>query len=126
MQNQSPTIGLPFLMHEASIPGACLEAGAADIVVLVGEEGDVSEFQSVEVGLVVVDSFSARLPIAFVLHGARERLIRANGLSKICSKPCTHSLDRLVVHVSDLLGSALILTVLLLLLFLPQEIFLQS
>lgn len=48
-------------------------------MVLVGEEGDVSEFQSVEVGLVVVDSFSARLPIAFVLHGARERLIGANG-----------------------------------------------
>lgn len=87
VQNCSPTIGLPFLMHETPTPGACLEAGAADVVVLVGEEGEVSHFESVEVGLVVVGGDSARLVIAFVLHGARKRRIRANGQSKICSKP---------------------------------------
>lgn len=38
-------------------------------MVLVGEEGDLSQFESMEVGLVVVDSVSARLVTAFMLHG---------------------------------------------------------
>lgn len=125
MQNGSPAIGLPFLVHEASAPGACLEAGAADVVVLVGQEGDVSQFESVEVGLVVLDRVSARLAVAFVLHGAGQRWIRANGQIEICSEPCTHSLNGFVAHVSDLLATVLVLTVLLLLLFLLQEIVLQ-
>lgn len=94
-------------------------------MVLVGEEGDVSQLESVEVGLVVVDSFSGRLPIGFVLHGARRRRIGANWQREIRSKSCTDSLNRFVAHVSDLLGAVLVLAVLLLLLFLLQEIFLQ-
>lgn len=93
-------------------------------MVLVGEEGGVSGFESVEVGLVV--SVSASRAIAFVLHGSRQRRIRVDGQGEICPEPCTHSLNRFVVHVPDfLLGNVLTLTVLLLLLFLLQEIFLQ-
>lgn len=103
-----------------------MEAGATDTVVLMGEEGDMSQFESMEVRLLVVCSVCAGLLTAFTLHGARQSNIRENRQSEICSKSCTNSLNRFVVHVSDFLGAVLILAVLLLLLFLLQEIFLQS
>lgn len=110
-------------MHEASIGGAGREAGATDTVVLVGEKGHVSQFESVEVRLLVVSSICVGLLMAFTLHGAGRRRIGANGLSEICC--CTNGLDCFVAHESDFLGAVLILAVLLLLLLLLQEVFLQ-
>lgn len=93
-------------------------------MVLVGEEGDVSQFEMMEVGLAVV---SGRLTTAFVLHAGRRRGIRVNGQNEIRLKPRTYSLNGLVVHVSNLLDTVLVLAVLLLLLllFLLQDVFLQ-
>lgn len=81
-------------------------------MVLVGEKRAVFQFNSVTVGLVVIGLFSA-----FSLHRSRKR-----GIS---SKAGTNGLNSFVVDVSNFSGTALILTVLLLFLFLLQEIFFQ-
>lgn len=81
-------------------------------MVLVGEKRAVFQFNSVTVGLVVIGLFSA-----FSLHRSRKR-----GIS---SKADTNGLNSFVVDVSNFSGTALILTVLLLFLFLLQEIFFQ-
>lgn len=127
VQDRPPAVGLTLLVHEASIAGARLEAGAADVVVLVGEEGYTSQFEGVEVGQVVLDGVSASLvSIRFVLHRTGQRRLGTDAWqSEVSSEPCTYSLHRFVVHVPDLLRTVLLLTVLLLLLFLLQEIFLQ-
>lgn len=109
VQDRAAAVGLLLLMHETPKAGARLEAGAADGVVLVGEERAVFQFQA---GSVAVARFSA-----FGLHSSRKREIR-------CQAP-TNSLDRLVVDVPNFSGAVLILTVLLLFLFLLQEVFLQ-
>ena len=120
VQDGSPAVGLALLVHEASVPGARLQGGAADVVVLVGQEGDVTQFESVEVGLVVGDGVSARLPMALALHRAGPRRFRTDRQAEIGS----HGLNCFVVRVPDLLGSVLFL-MLLLLLPLLQEILLQ-
>lgn len=74
-----------------------------------GEERAAFQFQA---GSVVIARFSA-----FALHSSSKREIR-------CQAP-TNGLDRLVVDMPNFSGAALNLTVLLLFLFLLQEVFLQ-
>lgn len=82
-------------------------------MVLVGEKRAAFQFKSVKVGLVVIAHFSA-----FSLQ-----IIWADGQREISSKADTNSLNSFVVDVSDFSGTALIFTVLLIFLFLLQEIF---
>lgn len=127
VQNRCPAIGLPLLMHEAPVPGARLQAGAADVVVLVGKEGGVPHFRSAEVGVVVVVLIGAghRLAVPLLLHTARQGGVRAGREVEICTQPCRHSLNLLVAHAPDLSAAVFILTVPLLL-FLLQEVFLEG
>lgn len=90
-------------------------------MVLVGEKRAVFQFRSVKVGLVVNGHFSA-----FSLHSSRKReMVWADGQRGISSKAATNSLNSFVVDVSSFSGAALILSVLLLFLFLLQEILFQ-
>lgn len=126
MQNSPPSVGLPLLVHEAPIPGTCLEAGASYVVVLMGVEGGMAQFESTEVGRAAVDSVTVKMAAAFLLYGGRQRRIGTNGYFEVGSKPYAHSLDCFGVHVSDLLNNIIILAMpFLLLLLLLQEILLQ-
>lgn len=79
-------------------------------MVLVGEKRAAFQFQSAQAGSLVIAGFSA-----FRLPSSRKREISS----------ATNSLSRLAVDVSNFFGAALILTVLLLFLFLLQEILFQ-
>lgn len=111
VQDRAAAVGLPLLVHEASQPGARLEAGAADGMVLVGEKRAVFQFAGGKVGMEMMAL------LAFRLHGGRRR--------EISSEAATDGLDSFVVDASNVPGAALIPTMLLLFLFLLQEVFLQ-
>lgn len=114
VQDCPPAVGLPLLVHEASKPGARLEAGAADEMVLVGEERAVTRFESVKAGLGVSSQLSG-----FGLDGrGRGASFWAEGQSEFSPKTSSSGLNSSVVDVSNLSGTALLLLVLLLLLFL--------
>lgn len=122
VQDRPPAVGLPLLVHEASKPGARLEAGAADEMVLVGEKRAVTRFESVKAGLEVSSQFSG-----FGLDSrGRGASFWAEGQSEFSPQTSSSGLNSPVVDVSNVSGTALILLVLLLLLFLLQEIFFQS
>lgn len=119
VQDCPPAVGLPLLVHEASKPGARLEAGAADEMVLVGEERAVTRF---EAGLQVSSPF----PGFGLDSSGRGASFWAEGQSQFSPRTSSSGLNSSAVDVSNLSGTALILLVLLLLLFLLQEIFFQS
>lgn len=122
MQDRPSTVGLLLLVHEAPKPGARLEAGAADEMVLVGEKKAVSQFESVKMGLVVICQLSG-----FRLDGSEKgATIWAEVQGEVSSKPGGHGLNSFVVDTSNLSGTALVLLVLLLFLLLLQEIFFQT
>lgn len=118
VQDSATAVGLPLLVHEASEPGACLKAGAAYVVVLMGQEGGAARVESVEIGGAAVRGLTVGIGAVFVLHSCRQRRVRANERFEVSSEPFANSLNCFAVHVSDLLSDMIVLTVLpLLLLF---------
>lgn len=73
VQHAPAAVGLLFLVNEASVSGTGLEAEAADVVVLMREERDVTCFESLKVRWAAVSRFSDRKPTAFLLYCSRLR-----------------------------------------------------
>ena len=106
MQHQASSVGLPLLVDEAAEPGAGLQAGAADGVVLVGQEGGLPCLRhAVPVGI------GGRLAGPLLLHVGQKRGVGRSGGGVLL-----HGLDLLVVRADPFAALLLAVPSLLLLL----------